>query len=80
MQVPARVPAQAPVQVQVPERVSVQTDVVASGKVYILKKGDTLSKIARERFGDIRYLRNLIDANPGIDHSNVHPGQKINLP
>ena len=86
MQVPAREPLQvpprvpAPVPARVPVQVPVQTDAVASGKTYILKRGDTLSKIARERYGDIRYLRNLINANPGIDHSNVHPGQKINLP
>jgi nucleoid-associated protein YgaU len=52
----------------------------AGGRVYVLKQGDTFSKIAREQFGDIRYLRDLINANPGIDPNRIHPGQKINLP
>jgi nucleoid-associated protein YgaU len=71
---PTPEPALAPAPVPVP------TDVVAGGKGYILKKGDTLSKIAREQFGGLNHLRDLINANPGIDPNKIHPGQKINLP
>jgi LysM repeat protein len=58
----------------------VPTDVVAGGKVYVLKKGDTLARIAREQLGGLSNMHDLINANPGIDPNTVYPGQEINLP
>jgi len=52
----------------------------SNGKCYVVKKGDTLSKIAREQLGGINHLRALIDANPGIDPNKIKVGQVINLP
>ena len=76
----ARAPAPAPIPVATASPAPVPKDVVAGGKVYFLKKGDTLSKIAREQLGGLNRLRDLINANPGIDPNKVHPGEKINLP
>ena len=73
-------PAPIPRTTVLPAPAPVPTDVVAGGKVYVLKEGDTFSKIAREQFGGLNRLRDLINANPGIDPNKIHPGQKINLP
>lgn len=76
--VPAPAPAAIPISTVSPA--PVLTDVVAGGKVYVLKQGDTFSKIAREQLGGLNHLRDLINANPGIDPDKIHLGQKINLP
>ncbi len=76
----ARAPAPVPIPLATVSPAPVPTDVVAGGKVYLLKKGDTLSNIAREQLGGISHLRDLINANPDIDPNTIHPGQKINLP
>lgn len=77
---PVPEPATTPAPARAPASASAPAYVAGSGKVYILKKGDTLAKIAREHLGDITHLRKLINANPGIDHNHVYPGQAINLP
>jgi nucleoid-associated protein YgaU len=73
-------PAPIPRATVSPVPAPVPTDVVARGQVYVLKEGDTFSNIAREQFGGLHRLRDLINANPGIDPNKIHPGQKINLP
>ena len=68
---PAPVPAPAPEPVAVPS---------SGAHTYTVKKGDTLSKIAREQLGGINQLGPLIRANPGINKDVIKPGQVINLP
>jgi nucleoid-associated protein YgaU len=55
----------------------------ASGKTYVVKSGDSLSKIAKEVLGDAKRWpeihelnKDLIGENPNV----IHPGQKLNLP
>lgn len=49
----------------------------ASGTNYIIAQGDTFAKIARTLHTTVRAL---VDANPGIEPTKLHVGQKINLP
>jgi nucleoid-associated protein YgaU len=51
-----------------------------TGNVYTVQKGDTLSKIARAKYGDLSAVRKIKEANPGINPDQLKPGQKINLP
>src|SRR5687767_12736533 len=41
-----------------------------TGNSYTVQKGDTLSKIARAKYGDVSGVRKIKDANPGIDANN----------
>jgi hypothetical protein len=49
-------------------------------KNYILHKGDTLAKIAQERFGDRKLARKLADYNGLRDPRRVVTGQLIQIP
>lgn len=68
---PPPAPAPAPEPVTLPS---------SGARTYTVKKGDTLSKIAREQLGGINQLGPLIRANPGINKDVIKPGQVINLP
>lgn len=50
---------------------------IAQSTVYVIKAGDTISRIAG---GDPQYIKLIKDANPGLDPSKLQIGQKINLP
>lgn len=77
----APAPAPAPSTVVVaPAPAPAPAEAMATGKVYIVKAGDTLSKIAREQLGGINHLGALKAANPGINFDRLKVGQKINLP
>jgi nucleoid-associated protein YgaU len=52
----------------------------AGGTGYTVQKGDTLSKIARNKYGNVNAVRKIKEANPGIDYNNIKAGQKIMLP
>ena len=85
-------PAPAPVVVAQPAVSDAPTPVAAAapapeaaipaitGNTYVVKKGDSLSKIARAKYGNTSAIKKIKDANPGIDANNIKPGQKINLP
>lgn len=58
---------------------------VNASKDYIVKSGDTLSKVALSEVGwdktkAAEYLKKVIDANKGIDPNKIAIGQKIHLP
>jgi nucleoid-associated protein YgaU len=53
---------------------------IISGNSYTIKKGDTLFKIARAKYGDASAVRKIKEANPGLDADHIKAGQKINLP
>jgi len=66
---PAEAPAPAPAQVA-----------STTGGNYTVQKGDTLSKIARSKYGELTAVRKIKEANPGVDYNNIKPGQKLVLP
>jgi LysM repeat protein len=55
---------------------SVSTD-MAAGNTYVVKSGDTLSKIAKANGTTIKALE---AANPGLDANHLKVKQKLNLP
>jgi nucleoid-associated protein YgaU len=51
--------------------------------VYVVKSGDSLSKIAKRVYGDARKWRMIYEANREVVGPNpdlIHPGQKLVLP
>jgi nucleoid-associated protein YgaU len=55
---------------------------VSSMKTYTVKKGDTLSKIAREYLGDANQYMKIFDANKDqlSDPDEITPGQILKIP
>jgi len=49
---------------------------------YVVKKGDTLSKIAKDHYGDAKHWPKIFEANRDQiqDPDLIHPGQKLRLP
>jgi LysM repeat protein len=73
------------------ETVSVGTEVPAppppvkeneAPEIYVVKKGDTLTKISREIYGDIKYYKLILEANRDTlsSESQVRIGQKLKIP
>jgi nucleoid-associated protein YgaU len=52
----------------------------APGGVYVVKKGDTLWKIATAVYGDGKRNKDIIAANPGLDPAKLKVGQKLVMP
>jgi LysM repeat protein len=54
----------------------------AGGRTYTVKAGDTLSKIAKEHFGDATAYQKIFDANRDqlSDPDKIKPGQILKLP
>jgi 5'-nucleotidase / UDP-sugar diphosphatase len=52
----------------------------AAGSTYTVQKGDTLYKIARDRYGDGKQWQKIASANPGLSPSTLKVGQKIAIP
>lgn len=50
--------------------------------IYIVKKGDTLSKIAKEHYGKSSKYHAIFEANKDIlkDPDHIYPGQELKLP
>lgn len=49
---------------------------------YVVKKGDTLSKIAEEHYGDANLYPQIFEANRDIlkDPNKIQVGQKLRIP
>jgi nucleoid-associated protein YgaU len=49
---------------------------------YVVRKGDTLSKIAEEFYGDRMLYPKIFEANTDIlkDPNKIKPGQKLRIP
>lgn len=49
---------------------------------YVVKKGDTLSKIAKEFYGDAQLYPQIFEANRDIlkDPNKIQIGQKLRIP
>jgi len=54
----------------------------AGARTYTVKSGDTLSKIAKEHFGDANAYRKIFDANTDqlSDPDKIKPGQVLKIP
>jgi nucleoid-associated protein YgaU len=54
----------------------------AQGGKYTVRKGDTLSAIAKREYGDANAWRRIYDANRDqLDNPDlIHPGQELTLP
>ena len=55
----------------------------AGEETYTVKKGDSLSKIAKRVYGDAQQWRRIYEANRGIIGDNpdlIQPGQALKLP
>jgi nucleoid-associated protein YgaU len=53
-----------------------------AGSTYTVQPGDTLSKIAREFYGDAKQYMKIFNANRDQlkDPDQIRPGQKLNIP
>ena len=53
-----------------------------AAKFYTVKKGDTLSKIAKEFYGDANRYQLIFEANrPMLEHPDkIYPGQSLRIP
>lgn len=53
-----------------------------AAKFYTVKKGDTLSKIAKEFYGDANRYQAIFEANrPMLEHPDkIYPGQSLRIP
>ncbi len=51
-------------------------------KTYVVQKGDSLSKIAKQEYGNANDWRKIFDANRDIikNPDLIHPGQTLKLP
>jgi nucleoid-associated protein YgaU len=54
----------------------------AGGKTYTVKAGDSLSKIAKEFYGDANQYMKIFEANKDKlkDPNLIHPGQQLTIP
>ena len=54
----------------------------AKPKVHEVQSGDTLSKIAREYYGDANAYNRIFEANRDViaDPDKIYPGQKLKIP
>jgi len=51
-------------------------------QTYVVQKGDTLSKIADDYYGDARLYTKIFEANRDVltDPNKIRPGQKLRIP
>lgn len=51
-------------------------------KIYEVKSGDSLSKIAKREYGDANAWKQIFEANTDIlkDPNKIYPGQKLKIP
>ena len=51
-------------------------------KVYVVKSGDSLSKIAKNEYGNANDWNRIFEANKDIlkDPDKIYPGQKLKIP
>ena len=59
-----------------------RTEDSATTRTYTVRKGDTLSAIAKEHYGDANQWRKIYEANRDlIDNPDlIHPGQTFKIP
>jgi nucleoid-associated protein YgaU len=57
-------------------------NITPAGKTYTVLKGDSLSKIAKREYGDVREWRKIYEANRDVidDPDLIEPGQNLIIP
>ena len=67
---------------QVKDMMSVERKSEPEGKYYTVVSGDTLSKIAKQFYGDANQYPKIFEANrPMLTHPDkIYPGQKLRIP
>ena len=57
-------------------------DIQGNTGVYVVKRGDTLSKIAKDHYGDANQYKKIFEANRKIlsDPDKIQPGQVLTIP
>ena len=57
-------------------------NITPAGKTYTVVKGDSLSKIAKREYGDVRDWRKIYEANRDVidDPDLIEPGQSLIIP
>ncbi len=58
------------------------TGTTGSGRTYVVVKGDSLSKIAKQEYGDANKWRTIYEANKDLinDPDLIYPGQALKIP
>ncbi len=58
------------------------TTTAARSRYYTIQSGDTLSKIAKEQYGDANDYNKIFEANREVigDPDKIYPGQQIRIP
>ena len=72
----------AQVDIQVDERFARMSGGGSGGRTYTVKSGDTLSKIAKEVYGDASQWKKIAEANKAAvpNPDLIHPGQELTIP
>lgn len=68
---------------EVGEKVQETVAAAVGARTYVVKPGDSLSKIAKELYGDAKRWPEIYEANKALigDNPNlIHPGQKLVIP
>lgn len=63
-----------------PKTAPVAKDEAAPSNEYVVKAGDTLTKIARAKLGDEKRWPEIVAANPTVNKNTLKPGTKLRLP
>lgn len=55
---------------------------LVGAQTYTIQKGDSLSRIAKQHYGDANAWKQIYEANRDViqDPDRIHPGQTIKLP
>jgi len=58
------------------------TSALGSSRIYVVVKGDSLSKIAKQEYGDANKWRTIYEANKDLikDPDLIYPGQELKIP
>ena len=58
------------------------TDTIGLRRTYVVVKGDSLSKIAKQEYGDASKWRTIYEANKNLikDPDLIYPGQELKIP
>lgn len=58
----------------------IQASAHIAGKTYTVRKGDTLFRIAKSKYGDGKKWTRIASANPGLSAKTLQAGQSIVIP
>jgi len=64
------------------ESLTIGSDEGKGAEYYVIQKGDTLSRIAKQFYGDPNKYPKIFEANREVlrDSDLIYPGQKIRIP